>query len=232
MSGRLPIRRLIIAIDGPSGAGKSTVAKRVAEALGYPYIDTGAMYRAVALAVIEKGIEAGDDLEMTRLSESVEMEFQLTDRGQRLLLNGRDVTEAIRTPEVTRLSSPVSAIPGVRRSLVAKQQRMGAGGGVVMEGRDIGSVVFPNADVKVFLTASPLERARRRWNQLTRDGYQVTVEQILKDQAERDERDSTRPDSPLRQMPDALFIDSDRLSVDGVVKLILDRCAELASLSR
>lgn len=228
---RSPNRRLTIAIDGPSGAGKSTVAKRVADALGYTYIDTGAMYRAVALAANRQGVSLDNVEAMAHLSETIEINFHLSPQGQRVIVNGLDATEMIRSPEITRLSSPVSAIPGVRRNMVVQQQRMGAGGGVVMEGRDIGSVVFPNAEVKVFLTASPRERARRRCNQLSREGYKIRLDQILKEQAERDERDSSRSDSPLRQMPDAIYINSDHLTVDGVVELILKRCAEVTDSS-
>src|SRR2546422_683601 len=150
--------KLTIAIDGPSGAGKSTVAKRVGGALGYTYIDTGAMYRAVAWKGLATGVPLEDEAGTIPLAGSTSITFAQGGPGQRVLADGEDVTEAIRSPEVTRLSSPVSAIPGVRRALVARQQAMGAGGGVVMEGRDIGTVVFPQAELKVFLTASEEER--------------------------------------------------------------------------
>lgn len=212
---------LTIAIDGPSGAGKSTVARRLATELGYTYIDTGAMYRAVALKAVRLGITVGDEAAMTALAEQSGIEFAPGDNGtQRVLLDGEDVTEAIRSPEATRLSSPVSAISGVRRVLVAQQQAMGAGGGVVMEGRDIGTVVFPNADVKVFLTASEEERARRRWLERRSAGDEVTLDQIILQQRERDTRDSSRADSPLRPAEDSVVIHSDIMSVDEVVARI------------
>jgi cytidylate kinase len=217
------MRRLTIAIDGPAGAGKSTVAKRVAAALGYTYIDTGAMYRAVAWNALDRHVPTEDADAMTRLAEETPISFHSDpDGGQRVFVGPTDVTEAIRTPEVTRLSSPVSAISGVRRVLVAQQQAMGAGGGVVMEGRDIGTVVFPNAEVKVFLTASDMERARRRWRQLQQKGESVSLEQVFAQQRERDERDSSRADSPLSPAADAVLLDSDGLTVDQVVKRVLE----------
>lgn len=221
------MKNLTIAIDGPSGAGKSTVARALATKLGYTYIDTGAMYRAVALLGVEAGVPLEDEAGTIRLAEGMDLRFAPGDHGtQRVLVNSRDVTEELRTAEVTRLSSPVSAISGVRRVLVSLQQQMGAGGGVVMEGRDIGTVVFPNADVKVFLTASEEERARRRWRERQSKGDLVTLEQILQQQRERDMRDSSRADSPLAAAPDAVYLDSDGLSVDQVVDRILAIAAE------
>jgi len=221
------VRRLTIAIDGPAGAGKSTAAKRVASALDYTYIDTGAMYRAVAWKALREGVPPEDEAGLTRLAQKMRIEFAPGQDGvQRLLVDGEDVTEAIRTPEVTRLSSPISAIPGVRRVLVAQQQAMGADGGVVMEGRDIGTVVFPNAEIKVFLTASDEERARRRWLELTAKGENVTQEEILAQQRERDTRDSSRADSPLRPAPDAVTLVSDGIPIEEVVERILQLCRE------
>lgn len=214
--------RLTIAIDGPSGAGKSTVARRLAHDLGYTYIDTGAMYRAVALASIDRAVDLEDEQAIIELAMNCRITFAPSlDGGQRVLLDSRDVTEEIRSKEATRLSSPVSAIPGVRRVLVAQQQAMGAGGGVVMEGRDIGTVVFPRAEVKVFLTASEQERARRRWKERQAKGDAVTHEEILQQQRERDARDSSRADSPLAAAPDAVTIDSDGIPFEGVVDRIL-----------
>jgi len=214
---------LTIAIDGPAGAGKSTVAKSVAAALGYTYIDTGAMYRSVALRAIEDGIDPTDSERIGRLAEAVRIEFaQDALGGQRVLADGRDVTAEIRSPEATRLSSPVSAVPAVRRALVALQREMGRAGGVVMEGRDIGTVVFPNAEVKVFLTATDGERAARRWRELHERGEAVSIDDVLAQQRERDARDSSREDSPLRPADDAVIVDSDRLTIEQVTERILD----------
>lgn len=216
-----------MAIDGPAGAGKSTVARRVASALGCTYIDTGAMYRAVALKGLREGVPVEDEEATARLAAAARIGFAPgSDGEQRVLLDGEDVTEAIRSPEATRLSSPVSAIPAVRRVLVQRQQELGAGGGVVMEGRDIGTVVFPRAEVKVFLTASEEERARRRWLQLTQMGEPVTLEEVRARQRERDLRDISRADSPLTPAEDAVVIDSDGLSVDEVVERVLALCRE------
>lgn len=216
-------RKPIIAIDGPAGAGKSTIAKRIAAALGYIYIDTGAMYRAVAWKSIQVGIPLEDADAITVLSVSMSIYFDRAD-GQRVIADGADVTEAIRTHEVTQLSSPVSAISGVRRRLVDMQREMGAAGGVVMEGRDISTVVFPNAEVKVFLTASAEERARRRLLELREKGDESTLEELIAQMRERDLRDSTRDDSPLKQADDAVAVDTDNLTIDEVVEAILEVC--------
>lgn len=221
------MKRLKIAIDGPAGAGKSTVAKRLAALLDYTYIDTGAMYRAVAWKGLSEGVPLEDEAGTIRLAERMHISFAPGEDGaQRVLADGVDITQAIRTPEVTRLSSPVSAIPGVRRVLVAQQQAMGARGGVVMEGRDIGTVVFPDAEVKVFLTASEEERARRRLMERIARGENVTFDEVLAQQRERDERDSRRADSPLRPAPDAVIINTEALSVEDVVERILALCRE------
>ena len=218
------MNRLTIAIDGPAGAGKSTVAKRVAEALGYTYIDSGAMYRAVGWKGLASGDPPRDDDGWIRAAEEMRIRFVPAESAQRVIVDDTDVTSAIRTPEVTALSSPVSAIPGVRRVLVKQQQEMGAGGGVVMEGRDIGTVVFPDAEVKVFLTASDEERARRRWLERSEKGEAVTLEETLARQRERDARDSSRADSPLKSAEDSIIIDTDGLSIEEVVRRILDLC--------
>ena len=215
-----------IAIDGPAGAGKSTVARLLARRLGYLYIDSGAMYRAVALKALRTGVPVSEPDAISALARAARIHFQMAETvgtgEQRVFLDAEDVTEAIRTPEVTALSSSVSAIPGVRSALVAQQQALGVQGGVVMEGRDIGTVVFPNAEVKVFLTASPQERAKRRHKDIVARGNQATLEEVRRDQDERDERDTTRPVSPLLPARDALLIESDGLAPDEVVEEVLD----------
>jgi CMP/dCMP kinase len=216
-------RSPIVAIDGPAGAGKSTVAKRVADRLGFIYIDTGAMYRAVAWKTVQEGVPLSDEDAITVISERMTIRFDRSN-GQRVTADGIDVSEAIRTAEVTRLSSPVSAISGVRRRLVDMQREMACSGGVVMEGRDIGTVVFPNAEVKVFLTASPEERARRRHLELTEKGVESSVDDLIGQMRERDHRDSTREDSPLKQADDAIAVDTDGLTIDQVVDTILSLC--------
>ena len=219
--------RITIAIDGPSGAGKSTTARGLASRLGYAYIDTGAMYRAIAWKGLQAGVPIEDEEETTRLAESARITFEPTAEGtQRVLVDGQDVTDAIRDPEVTRLSSPVSAIPGVRRVLVAQQQAMGAGGGVVMEGRDIGTVVFPNAELKVFLTASDEERARRRWKEMMAKGVKLSLEEVLELQRERDARDSSRANSPLTPAHDSVQLVSDGMSLEQVIEQILQFAQE------
>lgn len=211
----------IIAIDGPAGAGKSTVARMVADRLGYLYIDTGAMYRAVAHKVIEEGIPLSDHAKIAALARRMDIHFEVIRGEQHIFADGEDVTQAIRTPEATRLSSPVSAIQGVRKRLVELQRRMGEAGGVVMEGRDIGTVVFPNAEVKIFLTASAMERARRRAEQLKEMGMEADIEQIASEIRERDLRDSSRRHAPLKQAPGAALVETDNMSVEQVVDAIV-----------
>lgn len=218
-------KRISVAIDGPAGAGKTTIAREVACRLGYKYVDTGAMYRAVAWKALSQGITLTEEDEIAHIAGSIEIDFAEGD-GSRIFVNGVDVSKEIRTPEVTRLSSPVSAILGVRRHLVAQQRRLAGNGGVVMEGRDIGSVVLPNAEVKVFLTASIGERARRRHEEMKAAGMDVDIEKLKREIEERDRRDSTRRDSPLVKVPDAVTIDTDGLSVEEVVERILSLCAE------
>ena len=212
-------RKTSIAIDGPAGAGKTTIAREVARRLGLKYVDTGAMYRAVAWKSLDAGIPLSDEEAIVEMAGKMTIDFRPGDG--RIFVDGLDVSEAIRTPEVTRLSSPVSAISGVRRHLVAQQQRLAGGGGVVMEGRDIGSVVLPNAEFKVFLTASVDERARRRFLEMKAKGMDVDIEALKKDIQERDVRDSTRSDSPLTRVPDAVVIDSDKLTIEEVIEEVI-----------
>ena len=208
-------RRIIVAIDGPAGAGKSTIARRVAQRLDFTYIDTGAMYRAVALWAIREKLDPAGMQQMEELAKAASIEFE--PGSVRVLLNGEDVTAAIRTDEVSNAASIVSAIPGVRRALVETQRGIGAAGNVVMEGRDIGSVVFPDAAVKVFLDADADERARRRLEQTGITDRDAIVAQI----SERDRRDRTRAESPLVQAPDAVYLDSTALSPEEVEEAIL-----------
>lgn len=214
-----------IAIDGPAGAGKSTVARLLARRLGFLYIDTGAMYRAVALKARQTGIPLSEPDGIAALARAARIRFQAgVDGGeQRVFLDDADVTAAIRAPEVAAHASAVSAIPGVRAALVTQQQVLGAQGGVVMEGRDIGTVVFPNAELKIFMTASPDERAVRRHKDLVARGTAATLDEVRRDQDERDWRDSTRSVAPLVPAEDAVILESDGLTPDEVIEEILAR---------
>jgi cytidylate kinase len=207
----------VVAIDGPAGAGKSTIAKRLAARLGFTYIDSGAMYRAVALWALRQKVDPGDRHRMEQLAIAAEIELS----PGRIRLNGEDVTEAIRTPEVTNAASKVAVIPGVRRAMVAKQRAMGERSSVVMEGRDIGTVVFPNAEVKVFLDADPRERVRRRLEEVRATGEEISGSVLAAQIKERDQRDRTRADAPLAQAPDAAYLDSTGLTVEEVEEAIL-----------
>ncbi len=213
----------IIAIDGPAGAGKSTIAKKLAKELHYLYIDTGAMYRAVALAAIRQGIAIDEEEKLSVLAKDCQIRLQNDGEEYRVFLNGKDVSKEIRLPEVSAVASPVSAIGGVRRSLVAQQQDMAKEGCVVMDGRDIGTKVLPQADCKIFLTASLEERAKRRFLELQEKGLPDTYEQVKEDIRQRDDRDSNRANSPLKQAEDAYLLDSTNLSIEEVVAIVLQR---------
>ena len=207
---------MIIAIDGPSGSGKSTLGRLLARELKLLYLDTGSMYRAVALAVIEARLDPNDREAVTKLANEIEIDLKGDPESLSVSLNGRDVTEQIRTESVTEMSSIVSVIPGVRRAMVERQRAMGKRG-AVLNGRDIGTVVFPDADVKFFLTAMPEERAERRYkeDQMTSTSS-ATFAETLADMIERDRRDSTRTDSPLKAADDAIVIDSTGKSIEEV----------------
>ena len=207
---------MIIAIDGPSGSGKSTLGRMLARELNLLYIDTGSMYRAVALAVILAGVDPADTETVTSLATSIDVDLEGDPDSLTVLLNGRDVTDQIRTESVTAMSSIISSIPGVRRAMVARQRAI-ARRGAVLNGRDIGTVVFPDADVKFFLTAVPEERAERRFKEDQLLSHSpVTLAQTLAEMVERDRRDSTRADSPLKVADDAIVIDSTGKSIETV----------------
>jgi cytidylate kinase len=211
---------LIIAIDGPSGAGKSTLGRMLARALNLLYIDTGSMYRAVALAVMESSVNANDEVAVGSLASRVNIDLRGDPESLRVFLEGRDVTDQIRSDEVTDLSSIISTIPEVRRAMVARQRELGRRG-AVLNGRDIGTVVFPDADVKFFLTASANERAERRFKEEQEQDSSVTLEETFADMIERDRRDSTRMDSPLKAADDAILIDSSGLTIDQVFQKMM-----------
>ncbi len=212
-------RRVVIAIDGPAGAGKSTIARRLADRLGFTYIDSGAMYRAIALWASRQNANPSDMHRMEQLAIAADIELQPA--GRLVLLNGEDVTTAIRTVEIGKQASVVAAIPGVRRALVEKQRALGAVTSVIMEGRDIGTVVFPEANVKIFLDADPAERVTRRWRDVQGDSPAVSEEAVAAQIRERDHRDRTRAEAPLTQAPDAIYIDSTGLSLEQVEDEIL-----------
>ena len=209
---------LTVAIDGPSGAGKSTVAKALAKRLGYIYVDTGAMYRSVALRVKEKSISPEDESAVSQLASSLHL--TLTPEGEqiRIFCDGRDVTEAIRTPEISRLASHISKQKAVREALVRMQREMGKEGGVILEGRDIGTVVFPDAQVKFYLDAEGDERARRRFDEMVEKGVRVDFKETQEELMQRDHNDIHRVHSPLKKAKDAIYIDSTHRSVEGIVE--------------
>lgn len=215
------MRKLIVAIDGPVGSGKSTLARRVAALMGYVYIDTGAMYRAVALKALRQGVGLDSADELSALAGDTRIDLRAEDGTQRVFLDGEDVTAAIRTPEVSQGASKVAVVPGVRHVLVAEQRRAGAQGGVVMEGRDIGSVVFPDAELKVFLTASPEIRAERRWREHQQKGDAIDLPRTLEEIHERDRRDSGRASSPLIRAKDAVVVDSTAMDPEEVARLVV-----------
>ena len=211
-----------IAVDGPAGAGKSTIAKLVAKELGFVYVDTGAMYRAMALYFLRKGVDPKEAEEIGRSCPEVDVTIRYQEGVQQVLLNGEDVSGLIRTEEVGNMASAVSGYMPVREKLVELQKQLAAKENVIMDGRDIGTCVLPEADVKIFLTASVETRALRRYKELEEKGVSCDLEEIKKDIKERDERDCTRKIAPLRQAEDAVLIDSSDMTIEEVVKAIID----------
>jgi len=216
---------MVVAIDGPSGAGKSTVARRLALKLSSTYMDTGAMYRAIAWKVIQEGLDPSDEVGLRRILAAIRVELIEEEGGLRFFVNGCDVTDEIRTPEMSQMASKVSTFKVVRDRMVEIQRDMGSRGAVVAEGRDIGTVVFPQAEVKIYLDASKQERARRRYLDLESQGKGGSLEQTMAEMEERDRRDQERAVAPLRKARDAIVIDSTFYGVDEVVDKVLQEIA-------
>lgn len=212
----------MIAIDGPAASGKSTTARLVAERLGYLHVDTGAMYRAIALKVLRKGIGMEERERIEALMPTTHVAMQLKNGALRVFLDGEDVTGAIRTPDVSKAVSPVSGYPEVRRAMVREQRLLGAEGGIVMDGRDIGTVVFPDADLKFFMVAGIDARARRRQEELAARGTVLPLDAVSVDIQERDARDAGRAEAPLRRADDAIDVDTSAMTVEQQVRLVLD----------
>ena len=219
------MRQLIIAIDGPSGAGKGTVARAIARELGYRHVDSGAMYRAVGWKALRDGVPLDDEAAIGALAERSRIEITSTD----VAIDGVDVTRAVRTPEIDRAAAAVARLPRVREVLVDRQRQLGADGAIVMEGRDIGTVVFPRADVKVYLDAAPEERARRRAADPAHSGVPAAVSEVTTLLTQRDEIDRTRAASPLYAAPDAMVVDTTGKSVEEVVGEVMDVIAKVRS---
>ena len=215
------MRHLIIAIDGPVGSGKSTVARRVADLLRYTYLDSGAMYRALAWKALKQRVPLDDLTRLETLATETRIDLKAERDGVHVRIDGADVTHAIRTPEISEATSRISVIPGLRRQMVAEQQRAGRKGSVVMEGRDIGTVVFPRAGLKIYLDANVEVRAERRLRELVARGEAITLEQMLEDVRDRDRRDKGREASPLVRAPDAVLVDNTAMDVEETARLIV-----------
>ena len=213
----------VIAIDGPSAAGKTTIGRLLATKLGYRFVDTGAMYRALTWLALKRGIDPNDAPKLTQLAQQASIQFHPFDDKDAIFIDDQDVTEAVRDPEVEANVSLVSRIPGVREAMVLQQKRLAQAGGVVMAGRDIGTVVLPHAPLKVFLIASTKERARRRYQELREQGKEVVFSEVMKDMEHRDEIDISRAISPLRPASDASIIETDGLTLEQVLKAICQR---------
>ena len=221
------MRRLILAIDGPSGAGKGTVARAVAAELGYRHVDSGAMYRAIGWKSLRDGLRLDDEQAVARLAGHSRIDLS----GTRVTIDGIDVTREIRTPDIDRAAASVARLPAVRSILVARQRELGAGGGIVMEGRDIGSVVFPHADLKIFLEASPEVRAERRLLELLEKGGAVALDKVLADVHQRDRRDREREMSPLVRAADAVVVDNSAMDAEETARVIV-MCAGEKAVTR
>ena len=223
-------KKLIIAIDGPAASGKSTTAREVARRLNYTYIDSGAMYRAVTLRALERNVPVSDREAVARLAEALHLEFGRDEHKTVIYMDGKDVSEQIRTPRIDQNISPVAANPDVRRIMVKKQQAMGNHGGVVMDGRDIGTVVFPEADLKIFMLASVKERAVRRKKEMEQKGVHLNIEKVIEDIEYRDQQDQGRAHGPLKKADDAIEIDTTQLSIEEqinkILALVRDRSAK------
>jgi cytidylate kinase len=219
-------KELIIAIDGPAASGKSTTAREVARRLKYIYIDSGAMYRAVTLKALRENISVKNMDQVAELAEKLELEFERNDHKTIIFMDGVNVSEEIRTPEIDRNISPVAANPAVRKIMVKKQQMMGKNGGVVMDGRDIGTVVFPKADLKIFMIASVTERAIRRKKEMEQKGVQLDIEKVETDIEYRDQQDQSRAFGPLKKANDAVEINTTRLTIEEQITKILELVRE------
>lgn len=220
--------KLTIAIDGPAGSGKSSVARSIAGTLGYLYLDSGAMYRALALKALEHQVPLSDEARLAQLAKETHIGLEPPTPEQermgiknRVLFDGREVTQAVRTREVAQAASRLATLARVRQILVAEQQRAGAGGGVVMEGRDIGTVVFPHAELKIFLDASPEVRAERRWKEHREKGDALTLDEVLREVRERDKRDREREVSPLVRADDAILVDNTAMDIEETARLVI-----------
>jgi len=217
------MKKIVVAIDGPAGAGKSTVSQIAADKLKFTYIDTGAMYRAVAWKTLQQNKEVTDEVIISSLND-IDINLIFENRKTRVFVNNKEVTEEIRTPEINKIVSKVAALVPVREKLTYLQRKMGEKGNVLMDGRDIGTFVFPNADVKIFLTASVEERARRRFEELKAKGFEVNLKDIEKDIALRDKLDSEREMAPLKKAEDAVLLDTTGMSIEEVVEKIISLC--------
>lgn len=216
------MNQIAVAIDGPSGAGKSTIARTAAKKLGFIYVDTGALYRTIGLYVLRQGFDALNADEVINLLKNINIELKYVNDNQCVYLNGEDVSEQIRTPEISVFASRVSVIPKVREFLLDMQRNIAKNNNVIMDGRDIGTVILPNAQVKIFLTASAQKRAERRYKELCEKGIQTSLEEVLKDMIQRDEKDSSRPIAPLKKADDAVLLDTSDLTLSQSIDAIID----------